>query len=336
MTGDALQLARPWALLLLAAVPLAVAALLVERRRVPRLRHPAVATLARAGPGLAARLAFLPAALAMGALALTAVALARPQSRDKAPEATSVDGIDIVVALDLSSSMKSADFRPSRLRVAQQVLKDLIRRRRSDRIGLVVFAGEAYTQCPLTLDGAVLSALVDELRFGVIEDGTAIGNAIATAVNRLRDSDAKSKAIVLITDGDNNAGQISPREAAEIARAHGIPVFTILVGRGGLVPYPVGVDRAGNAVYEDQEFPVNPDLLRDIARITGGTYAPATDRKALEDGLGAVLDRMEKSRLFEAGATSRVVERFPALLRAAFWLAAAGLALSLTRLRPFP
>jgi Ca-activated chloride channel family protein len=337
VTDAGLHLARPWALLLLAAVPLAIAAIALERRRAPRLRHPRAALLARAGPGLIARLGWLPQALLVAAIALVALALARPQSRAARPEQQSVEGIDIVVALDLSTSMKSADFRPqNRLHVAKEVLKDFIARRRTDRIGLVVFAGDAYTQCPLTLDYGILKRLVDGLRFGVIEDGTAIGNAIATAVNRLRESDARSKVVILITDGDNNAGQISPLEAARIARTLGIRVFTILVGKGGVVPYPVGQDVFGQPIYEYREFAVNPQLLQEIASVTGGTYANATDRASLEGGLQAVLDRMEKTHIIEAGATSRVAERFPELLGPAFALAALGLALGLTRFRTFP
>jgi Ca-activated chloride channel family protein len=329
--------ARPWALLLLLAVPLALAALLLERRRAPRLRHPRAAILARSGRGFLAAAGFLPQLLVLAALALTAVALARPQSRERRPEATSVEGIDIVIAFDLSTSMRAADFAPQdRLHVAKEVLKDFVARRKTDRVGLVVFAGDAYTQSPLTLDTGILRALVDQLRFGVIEDGTAIGNAIATAVNRLRESSTRSKAIVLITDGDNNAGQISPLEAAEMARSLGIRVFPILVGTGGLVPYPVGTDLLGRTRYERREFPVNPDLLRRIARVTGGTYANATDKETLEHGLQAVLDGMEKTRLFEYGGTSRAVELFPEWLSPAFWIASLGLLLGVTRLRTFP
>jgi Ca-activated chloride channel family protein len=337
LTDLPFHLARPWALLLLLAIPLALAAIRLERRRAPRLRHPRAAALARAGRGLVARLWWLPQALLAAAIALVAIGLARPQARSAAGERTSVEGIDIVIAFDLSTSMRAADFQPrNRLHVAKEVLKGFIGRRTSDRIGLVVFAGDAYTQCPLTLDYGILRALVDDLRFGVIEDGTAIGNALATAVNRLRESDAKSRAIVLITDGENNAGQISPREAAEIARTFGIRVFPILVGKGGMVPYPVGRDLFGEEVYEPREFPVNPGLLQDIARITGGAYANATDRESLEHGLQDVLDRMEKSRIFEAGGTTRAEELFPRFLAPAFWIALLAVALAATRWRAFP
>ncbi|HET6411775.1 MAG TPA: VWA domain-containing protein [Anaeromyxobacter sp.] len=332
-----LHLARPWALVLLAAIPLAVAALCLEHRRAPRLSHPRAATLRRTAPGWVARLWWLPRGLSLVALALLSVALARPRSLEREALPTSVEGIDIVIAFDLSTSMRAADFQPEdRIHVAREVLKDFIGRRRTDRIGLVVFALDAYTACPLTLDHALLTGLVDGLRAGAIEDGTAIGNAVATAVNRLRESDARSKAVVLITDGDNNAGQISPLEAARLARALGIRVFPILVGKGGLVPYPVGTDLFGQPVYQPREYPVNPELLMSIARATGGTYASATDRSSLEHGLEEVLDKMEKTRLVEMGGTSRERELFGELLRPAFWLAAIGMALAATRWRSFP
>jgi Ca-activated chloride channel family protein len=334
--GETLHLARPGALLLLAAIPLAIVALRREGRRAPRLRHPRAALLAAVGRAPLARLAWLPSAAVLAGLALTAIALARPQGRERRAEDAAVEGIDVVIALDLSTSMRAADFEPQdRLHVAKEVLKDFIGRRPNDRIGLVVFAGDAWTQAPLTLDHGILRGLVDQLRFGVIEDGTAIGNAIATAVNRLRESTARSKVVILITDGDNNAGQVSPQEAAGMAKALGIRVFPILVGKGGLVPYPVGA-LFGQTIYERREFPVNPALLRRIAETTGGAYSNATDRGSLEHGLQDVLDRMEKTRIIEIGGGSRTRELFPALLLPAFWLAAAGLALALTRLRSFP
>jgi Ca-activated chloride channel family protein len=279
----------------------------------------------------------LPSAAIVAALALVAVALARPQARERAAAPSSVEGIDIVVALDLSSSMAATDFEPrDRLHVAKEVLKEFVSRRATDRIGLVVFARDAYTQCPLTLDRGILRALVDPLRVGVLEDGTAIGNAVATAVNRLRESDAASRAVVLLTDGDNNSGQVSPLQAAELARALGVRVFPILVGTGGLVPFPVAADAAGRPRYERRRIDVNPALLQELARVTGGTYATASDRASLEDGLQAVLDRLEKTRILEAGSASRTVELFPRLLEPAFWLAALALLLLATRWRAFP
>jgi Ca-activated chloride channel family protein len=328
--------ARPAALLLLLGAPLALLAFGLERWRAPRLRFPRAAAL-RARRGTWARLAFLPAALQAGALALCALALARPQGRGAGPEEIAVEGIDIVVALDLSTSMRAVDFQPrDRIHVAKEVLTDFVSRRTHDRIGLVVFAADAYTQAPLTLDGAVLRRLVAQLEVGRIEDGTAIGNALATAVNRLRESDARSKVVILLTDGDNNAGQIAPLEAARAAAALGIKVFPILVGKGGLVPYPAGTDLFGQPRFEQVELPVNPELLRRIAEETGGTWSNATDKASLQQGLQQVLDRLERSRLVSAGALSRKEELFPRLLLPAFALAALALLLYATRLRPFP
>ncbi len=327
---------RPWALLLLLAGPLPLLAAGLGRARAPQLRFPRAAAL-RAARGPLSRLGWLPAALLAASLALGALALARPRARAAAPEEIAVEGIDIVVALDLSSSMRALDFEPvNRIFVAKQVLKDFITRRSHDRIGLVVFAADAYTQAPLTLDGAVLRQLVDRIELGNIEDGTAIGNAIATAANRLRESDARSKVVILLTDGDNNAGQISPLEAARAAAAFSIKVFPILVGKGGLVPYPDGADVFGRPVYRQVDLPVNPELLRRIAEITGGSYASAADRASLEKGLDGVLDRLERSRLVGAAAVARREELFPRFLLPAFLLAAASLLLGATRLRPFP
>lgn len=327
---------HPGALLLLLAGPLLLLAARLERSRAPRLLFPRAAAL-RAARGPLSRLGWLPAALLAAALALAAVALARPRARAAVPEEVAVEGIDIVVALDLSTSMRALDFEPvNRIFVAKQVLKDFIARRTHDRIGLVVFAADAYTQAPLTLDGAVLRDLVDRIEVGRIEDGTAIGNAIATAANRLRESDARSKVVILLTDGDSNAGQVSPLEAARAAAALSIKVFPILVGRGGLVPYPAGLDASGRPVYRQVDLPVNPELLRRIAEITGGSYVNATDRASLARGLDDVLDRLERSRLLAARVATRREELFPRLLLPAFLLAAASLLLGATRLRPFP
>jgi len=328
-------LLRPWALLLLGAVPLALVAAWLERRRAPRFRFPRADVL-RAARWWPAWLGGLPQALLAISLGLCAVALARPQGRGAAPGEIAVEGIDIVVALDLSTSMRALDFQPKdRIHVAREVLKDFAARRTRDRIGLVVFAAEAYTQAPLTLDGGALRQLIDRAEVGRIEDGTAIGNALAVAVNRLRDSDARSKVVILVTDGDNNAGQIAPMEAARAAAALGVKVFPILVGRGGLVPYPVE-GPMGIAVQRLMDFPVNPELLEAIARETGGAFASATDRPSLEKGLQEVLDRLERSRLVAAGTAASPEELFPRLLYPAFAAAALSLLLGATRLRPFP
>jgi len=327
--------AHPWALLALLFVPPAVWLLARRRQRMPRLVVPA-APIALAASRWA-RLWWLPGGLVIAALALTAVGLSGPRLRASRRIDLSVQGIDIVVALDLSTSMLAADFRPKdRISVAKEVLKNFISSRQNDRIGLVVFAGEAYTQCPLTLDYRVLEELLEQVKTGVIVDGTAIGNALATAVNRLRESDAKSKVVILLTDGDNNAGNISPLQAAQIAKDIGIKVFTILIGRGGRVPYPTGTDLFGRTLYEQVEIDVNPELLQQIAKSTGGTAYQATDRESLERGLSQVLDSLEKSKIYEAGGSAQYEEWYGRMFLPAALLGLFGLALRTTRLSGAP
>jgi Ca-activated chloride channel family protein len=272
------------------------------------------------------------------ALGLAIVALARPQSRGSRLKDLSVEGIDIVVALDSSRSMEAGDFRPlNRMHVAKQVLDEFISSRANDRVGLVVFSGAAYTQAPLTFDYGVLKQVVSQLSTGMVEDGTAIGDALAVSLNRLRDSDAKSKVVVLITDGDNNAGRMSPMDAAEMARALNIPIFTILVGKGGAVPYPASApDLFGNTVWREREIPINPELLKNISSKTGGEYYRAVDRDSLRAGLQKVLDSMERTRLLEGGATAQYAEEYRGFLTGAFAFLLLELLLGSTLLRVFP
>jgi len=332
---EQLTFAHPWALLALLFVPLAAWLLVRKRARIPPLVLPAAPVNLR--PSLWARLWWLPGALLIAAFALTAVGLAGPRLRASRRIDLAVQGIDIVVAFDLSTSMLAADFRPKdRISVAKDVLKNFIASRQNDRIGLVVFAGEAYTQCPLTLDYRVLQELLEQVRTGVIVDGTAIGNALATAVNRLRESDAKSKVVILLTDGDNNAGNISPLQAAQIAKDLGIKVFTILIGRGGRVPYPTGTDLFGRTLYEQVEIDVNPELLQQIAGVTGGTAYQATDRETLEHGLSQVLASLEKSKIYEAGGSTHYDEWYARMFLPAAMLGLFGLALRATRLGGTP
>jgi Ca-activated chloride channel homolog len=327
----------PRLLWLLLLVPVVGILSFREQHRRTALRFSAAHILAQGPPGLRARLLPLLPVVRMLALALAVVALARPQTYGARTRDLSVEGIDIVIALDLSTSMEAGDFRPlNRISVAKETLTDFISSRVNDRIGLVVFAGAAYTQAPLTLDYGVLKEVVKQLRTRVLEDGTAIGDAIAVSLNRLRDSDAKSKVVVLITDGDNNAGKISPLDAAAMAKALHVPVFTILVGKGGRVPFPDGTDLFGNPSYRELEIAINPELLKSIAAETGGAYYRATDRETLRSGLRSVLDRLDKSKLLEGGAMANMREEFPPFLLAAFLLAALELSLRSTWLRVFP
>lgn len=334
MFGD---LHTPGALWLWLVVPVVIAAAWLERRWRAVLRFPLAKPLVAQGRGSRPYLLPLLPALRVMAIALAVVALARPQERDNRVRDLSVEGIDIMLALDLSTSMEAADFRPNnRLHVAKEVLSEFINGRGNDRIGLVVFAGAAYTQAPLTLDYGVLTEVLRQLRTRVLEDGTAIGDALATALNRLRDSDAKSRVVVLITDGDNNAGRISPLDAAEMAKALGIPVYTILVGKGGKVPFPAGQDLFGNQAWRDVEIPINPALLQSMASSTGGEFFRATDRDTLKQGLQKVLDSLERSRILEGGARANVREDFPDWLLWAFTLGALELLLRVTVLKVFP
>jgi Ca-activated chloride channel family protein len=214
-------------------------------------------------------------------LAALIVALARPRTGAAAESITS-EGINIVLAIDLSSSMLSEDFQPqNRLEVAKEKVKQFILGRRSDRIGLVAFAGEALTQVPLTVDYPVLLAAVDNLQAGQLEDGTAIGTAIATAANRLRDAPGKSRVMILLTDGENNRGAIDPRTAAQAAAAVGVKIYTIGVGSQGMAPVPVGRGLMGLR-FEYRPVEIDEALLRDVAKTTGGRYFRAVDAEALE------------------------------------------------------
>ncbi len=234
----------------------------------------------------------MPILLRLGALAAIVMALARPVDVHSSSE-TTTDGIDIVLAMDISGSMLARDFQPNRLTAAKQLASEFVADRSGDRISVVAFAGEAFTQCPLTSDQASVATMLARLRSGVVDDGTAIGNGLATAVNRLRESGAKSKVVVLLTDGVNNRGQISPVMAAEIARDLGIKVYTIGVGSRGKAPFPA-VDMFGNTSYVMADVEIDEELLRKIASTTGGEYFRAEDNEALKE-IYSRINKLEKS-----------------------------------------
>lgn len=241
------------------------------------------------------------------ALAGAVLALARPRTGARA-ENVSADGINIVLAIDLSSSMLAEDFQPqNRLEVAKAKVKQFIAGRTSDRIGLVAFAGEALTQVPLTVDYPVLIASVDNLAAGQLEDGTAIGTAIATAANRLRDAPGRSRVVILLTDGVNNRGAIDPRTAAQAAAAFGVRVYTIGVGSEGMAPVPVGRGLFGLR-YENQPVRIDEALLQEIARETGGRYFRARDAAALQR-IYEQIDRLERAPV-QARAHVRFTEEY--------------------------
>lgn len=323
-----LQWARRGALGLLVLVPvMAMFEFHLRRGRAPTMLFSRNVDLRGAGRGLSHHLAHLPAVLRLGAVGLFVLALARPQR--ETPLAAEVEGIDIVIAFDVSNSMSERDLVPDRLSAAKEVLRNFIQRRRSDRVGLVIFGRDAFTQCPLTLDYRALVHLLDDVRLGLIDGrGTAIGNAIGTALNRLRKSDSKSRVVILLTDGDNNAGNLSPEQAARYAQALGVKIFTILMGRD--------VDDVGQPglLRPAPRYPVNPKLLERIAQQTGGTPYLATDTPALEKRFQAILDELDRSRFKEQrGRKDEMQLWFSA---PALGLLLASIALGLTRFRRFP
>ena len=262
------------------------------RDRRPHLRVSSSAPWLAGGASVLAWLRHLPFLLRMAAIVLIIIAIARPRSSTQV-ERIDTEGIDIVFAMDVSTSMLARDFKPDRLSAAKDIAIEFIAGRPSDRMGIVVFAGESYTQCPLTTDRATLVNLMKDVQTDLIEDGTAIGNGLATAVARMKDSDAKSRVVILLTDGVNNMGEIHPETAAEIAKTYGIRVYTIGVGANGEAPYPV-VTPWGT---ELRNVPVQIDeaLLRRIADETGGAYFRATDNTKLQEIYGEI-NRMEKTR----------------------------------------
>ena len=320
----------------LALVPIAVALVLwAGLARGPGRR--AALAYSRAGElgaqrrGFVARLADLPLVLRLASVVLVGVALARPQTTRVADD-LEVEGIDIVIALDVSGSMEETDLQPNRLDAAKLVIEDFVRRRPSDRIGLVVFGREAYTHVPLTLDHGTFLRMLAELRLGIVDGhGTAIGNGIGVALNRLRHSDARSKVIIVLTDGENNAGNIAPEQAARFAQTMKVKVYTILAGDND----PEAAANAnGGTPGLPQRHPVNPKLLEEIASMTGGTPYLATDTLALKERFQKILEDLEKSRLRDRGVLyGELYRRF---LFVGFALLVVEIALRLTRLRRLP
>ena len=258
------------------------------------IRISSVAGVVRAPKTVRYYLRHLPFALRAAAFALLVVALARPQDVEQKVR-TNTEGIDIMLAIDVSGSMLARDFKPDRITAAKEVAGSFIADRYGDRIGLVAFAGEAFTQSPLTTDQSTLQTLLARIRSGLIEDGTAIGNGLATAINRLRESEAKSKVIILLTDGVNNRGEIAPLTAAEIAKAQGIRVYTIGVGTEGMAPYPA-IDMFGNITFVNQKVEIDEKTLTAISDMTGGKYFRATDKAKLK-AIYDEINQLEKSKV---------------------------------------
>ena len=277
------------------AVPVLLVLLYLYKELKSRNPHMRVSTIApwkSGGMSVLAVLRHLPFIFRIGALCFIIVALARPRSSTET-EKVDTEGIDIVFAMDVSTSMLARDFTPDRISAAKDIAIEFFSQRPSDRMGIVVFAGESYTQCPLTTDRATLINLMKEVQTGLIDDGTAIGNGLATAVARMKDSDAKSRVIILITDGVNNMGEVAPLTAAEVAKTYGVRVYTIGVGANGTAPYPMmtpfGVQ------MQNVQVEIDEDLLKQVADMTGGRYYRATDNTKLAE-IYSEINKMEKAR----------------------------------------
>ena len=260
--------------------------------RRPHLRVPDIKFWKAGGRSVLGVIRHLPFLLRTIALVMIIIAIARPRSSTKMDK-IDTEGIDIVLAMDVSTSMLARDFTPDRISAAKDIAIEFISQRPSDRMGIVVFAGESYTQCPLTTDRATLINLMKEIETGLIEDGTAIGNGLATAVARMQNSDAKSRVVILLTDGVNNSGEITPQTAADIAKTYGIRVYTIGVGANGTAPYPVMTP--WGVQMQNVEVEIDENLLKNIAETTGGRYFRATYNTKLSE-IYSEINKMEKAR----------------------------------------
>ncbi len=267
----------------------------------PRVPFPKAALVAAAPRTWRNRISRVPGALRFSALALGVLALMGPQSVHVAGR-TQTQGIDIVVVMDVSLSMQAADIRPNRFVATQVVVQDFVARRPNDRVGVVVFGRDAYTLLPLTTDKQSIGNAIRDLRLGQVDGrGTAIGNAVATGLNRLRQSDAKSRVLILLTDGDSNSGNLSPLQATEFAETLDVQVYPVLMGRSGDSPVQKGTDLFGRPIWDTGNFPINPELLQEMADRTGGSYFEAVDRKGLEDSFHGILNALEKSDIEDGG-----------------------------------
>ncbi len=294
MTLLGLHFASPIYLWLLLLIPLIIIWYIFYNKKIyVPIRFSTLEGFQRTAPTLKVKLRHLPFSLRIIALILFIIGLARPQTSSSSKE-IETEGIDIVISLDISGSMLAEDFKPNRLEAAKRITEKFIDARQNDRIGLVIFSAKSFTQCPITIDHAILKNLLKQIKSGLIEDGTAIGMGLATAVDRLKDSKAKSRVIILLTDGINNTGFISPITAAELAKNFNIRVYTIGVGTIGKAPYPFQTPYG--IQYMNVDVEIDEALLKDIARTTGGKYFRATNNKALETIYNEI-DSMEKTKI---------------------------------------
>jgi len=292
---------REWAgLLIFGALLVLLSRGWVQHRSRPRLRISRAHQLAQGQAGLRIWLAHSTTGMRVTALTLMAIALMGPQSIH-ARDSAEVEGIDIVLTLDMSLSMQAADIQPNRFEATQHVVEDFVSRRPNDRIGAVVFGRDAYTLMPLTTDKEALRGVIRDLRLELIDGrGTAIGNALGVSLNRLRRSEAESKIVILLTDGDSNAGNVTPDQAAELATTMGVQVYTILMGESDRARVGRGQGLVGQ-IWDVGEFPINPELLRGIAERTGGRFYSVNDRSALIHSFHEILDQLERSEMEDPG-----------------------------------
>jgi Ca-activated chloride channel family protein len=289
-----IEFAHPGFFWLLISIPLMVGWYIWKQKQLQgNLAMPTIRGFAMITKSMLPRFRHLSIILRSLAMAALIIALARPQS-SLSWQDTTTEGIDIVIASDISGSMLAEDFKPNRLEAGKNIAIDFIQNRPNDRIGLVVFSGESFTQCPLTIDHSVLVNLYADIKNGMIEDGTAIGMGLATAVNRLKDSEAKSKVVILLTDGSNNSGSIPPVTAAEIAKQFGVRVYTVGIGTNGYAPYPVQTPMG--VQYQRMKVDIDEGTLSKIATITGGKYFRATNNSALKD-IYEQIDKLEKAKI---------------------------------------
>lgn len=298
--------AHPRLLYLLLIVPLLVAWYIFRNKDAqPSMQLSSLMGFDNSPVSIRVYLRHLPFVLRMVAFALIVIVLARPQSFN-IERNVKTEGLDIIVSLDISSSMLARDFKPDRLEAAKNIGIKFVSGRKHDRVGLVIFAGESFTLCPLTTDYATVINMFKDVKLGLLEDGTAIGNGLATGIARLKDSEAKGKVVILLTDGVNNKGEISPLMAADMAKTFGVRVYPVGVGSIGTAPFPVQTPFGTR--YQDMKVEIDEDVLQEIASITGGKYFRATDNKALEK-VYEEIDQLEKTKL-EVTETSKKKEEF--------------------------
>ena len=306
-----MEFVNPACLLLL--IPYGIWFFLLRGRKEPSMKIPSTQAYQNAAKSMRQRLMWVPFALRALSFAMVVVVLARPQSSNSWND-SEVEGIDIMLAMDVSTSMMAMDFKPNRVEAARMVATDFVSRQRNDNIGLTIFAGEAFTQCPLTTDHDALLQMFTNISCdlpatGMIDDGTAIGMGIANAASRLQESKAKSKVIILLTDGSNNMGEISPLTAAEMAKALGIRVYTIGVGTNGTATFPYPLP-GGGVSYTRMPVEIDTNMLKEIASTTGGKFYRATNNNELEK-IYEDISKLEKSRIMVTNYTKRHEAYYP-------------------------